>query len=138
MKREGAALACGLLFGAGLAAAGMTDPGKVLAFLDVLGAWDPTLMVVMGAAVGVAWLAFRKIWRRPEPLFDTTFHLPARKDIDTRLVVGAVLFGIGWGLYGYCPGPALGSLVYGNIDAFLFVGAMLAGVFAEWGWRRFR
>lgn len=138
MKRELAALACGLLFGAGLAAAGMTDPGKVLAFLDVLGAWDPTLMVVMGAAVGVAWLAFRQILRRPEPLFDTVFHLPARKDIDTRLVVGAVLFGVGWGLYGYCPGPALGALVYGNADAFLFVGAMLAGVFAEWGWRRLR
>lgn len=136
MRRELSALACGLLFGAGLAAAGMTSPDKVLAFLDVLGAWDPTLMVVMGAAVAVAMPAYRLLLRRPAPLFDVRFHWPTRVEIDRRLVVGALLFGTGWGLFGYCPGPAIGALVYGNGEALLFVGAMLAGVFAEWGWRR--
>lgn len=136
MRRELVALASGLLFGAGLAAAGMTDPAKVLAFLDVLGAWDPTLMVVMGGAVGVSAVAYRLAFSRPAPLFEARFYLPTRLDIDRRLVVGALLFGVGWGLFGYCPGPAIAALVYGNPEAFLFVGAMLAGVFAEWGWRR--
>jgi len=138
MRRELAALLCGALFGGGLAAAGMTDPSKVLAFLDLLGDWDPTLMVVMAAAVGVTMLAFRVILRRPAPLFDASFHLPLSKEVDARLVTGAVLFGIGWGLYGYCPGPALGALVYGQPEPFLFVAAMLAGVFAEWAWRQRR
>ena len=136
MKRELAALACGVLFGAGLAAAGMTNPAKVLAFLDVLGDWDPTLLVVMGGAVAVATLAYRLAFRRGAPLFEARFSLPTRQDIDRRLVVGALLFGIGWGLFGYCPGPAIAALAHGNPEAFLFVGAMLAGVFAEWGWRR--
>jgi uncharacterized membrane protein YedE/YeeE len=136
MWRELSALTCGVLFGVGLAAAGMTDPAKVLAFLDVLGAWDPTLMVVMGTAVIVAMVAFRLTLRRPAPLLDTRFFLPASKEIDHRLVSGALLFGVGWGLYGYCPGPAIGSLVYGHAEAALFVGAMVSGVLAEWAWRQ--
>lgn len=136
MRSELAALLCGTLFGGGLAAAGMTDPAKVLAFLDVLGNWDPTLMFVMAAAVGVAMPAYRWTFRRPAPLFDSTFHLPLRHALDARLVAGALLFGIGWGLYGYCPGPALGALVYGQPEPFLFVAAMLAGTFADWALRR--
>jgi uncharacterized membrane protein YedE/YeeE len=136
MRRELAALLCGTLFGAGLAAAGMTDPAKVLAFLDLLGDWDPTLMFVMAAAVGIAMLAFRWILRRPAPLFDETFHLPLRNELDARLIVGAMLFGIGWGLYGYCPGPALGALAYGQPEPFMFVAAMLAGILADWVLRR--
>lgn len=134
--RKVAALACGLLFGAGLAAAGMTDPLKVLAFLDVFGAWDPTLLLVMGAAVTVACISFHWVLRRPAPLLDTRFHLPTRHEIDARLVTGALLFGVGWGLFGYCPGPAIGALVYGRTETFLFLAAMLAGVFLEWGWRQ--
>src|SRR3990167_8933169 len=131
MKRELSALAAGTLFGAGLAAAGMTDPRKVLAFLDLLGDWDPTLVFVMGAAVAVTLLSFRFVLRRPAPLFDASFHLPTRRDIDYRLVVGSLLFGVGWGLFGYCPGPAIGGLVYAHAETFIFVGAMLVGVFIE-------
>lgn len=136
MKREVSAAVAGLLFGGGLAAAGMTDPRKVQAFLDLFGAWDPTLVFVMGAAVAVTLLTFRLVLRRPAPILDDRFHVPARTDLDRRLVVGSLLFGIGWGLFGYCPAPAIGALVYGHAEAFLFVGAMLAGVFAEWGWRQ--
>ncbi len=137
-KRNLLALVAGALFGAGLAAAGMTDPRKVQAFLDLFGAWDPTLVFVMGAAVTVTLVCFRLVLRRKTPLFDDKFWLPTRTDIDFRLVFGSVLFGIGWGLFGYCPAPAVGALVYGHSEAFLFVGAMLAGVFVEWGWRRIR
>lgn len=137
-QRNLAALATGTLFGAGLAAAGMTDPRKVQAFLDLFGAWDPTLAFVMGAAVLVTLVCFRLVLRRPAPLFDGSFHLPTRRDIDVPLVAGSLLFGAGWGLFGYCPAPAIGALVYGNAEAFLFVGAMLVGVFAEWGWRRLK
>lgn len=136
MKREISALLAGLLFGTGLAAASMTDPRKVLAFLDLLGDWNPTLAYVMGTAVAVTWVAFRVALRRPAPILDDKFHIPTRRDIDYRLVVGSLLFGIGWGLFGYCPGPAIGALVYGHAETMLFVAAMLAGVFIEWGVRR--
>lgn len=136
MKRELSALLAGLMFGGGLAAAGMTDPRRVQGFLDLFGDWDPTLAFVMGAAVAVTVICFRLVLRRPTPILDEQFHLPTRRDIDYRLVVGSLLFGIGWGLFGYCPGPAIGGLVYGHGETFLFVGAMLAGVFAEWGYRK--
>jgi uncharacterized membrane protein YedE/YeeE len=138
MKREISALVAGALFGGGLAAAGMTDPLRVLAFLDLFGAWDPTLVYVMGAAVAVTLLTFRFVLRRPAPLFDEHFHVPTRRDLDARLVAGSLMFGVGWGLYGYCPGPAIGALVYAHGETLLFVGAMLAGVFAEYGWRKLR
>ena len=136
MKSEVSATVAGLLFGAGLAAAGMTDTRKVIGFLDLFGDWNPTLVFVMGSAVAVTMLTFRLVLRRPAPILDDKFHVPTRRDIDYRLVVGSLLFGIGWGLFGYCPGPAIGGLVYGHAETFLFVGAMLVGVFAEWGVRR--
>jgi len=123
-----AALVAGLLFGFGLAFSGMTDTGKVLGFLDIAGAWDPTLIFVMGSAVLVTLLSFRWVLRRPRPLFATAFHLPTARQIDPRLLGGATLFGIGWGLYGYCPGPALTALIYGRPDTLYFVLAMLAGM----------
>lgn len=129
-----AALA-GLLFAVGLAVGGMTDPNKVLAFLDVTGDWDPSLAFVMAGAVGVYAVAFRLVGRRAAPLFRKAFALPTRRDIDGRLVGGAVLFGLGWGLSGYCPGPAVvgltslapGALVFGAAMALGFGIAHLAG-----------
>jgi len=122
------ALVVGLVFGFGLALSGMTDTNKVLGFLDFTGAWQPTLAFVMGGAVLVTVISFRFVLRRPRPLFDAQFHLPEKRAIDARLLTGAALFGIGWGLYGYCPGPALTSLIYGNGDTMLFVAAMLVGM----------
>jgi uncharacterized protein len=118
--------AAGALFGAGLIVAGMTQPARVIGFLDVLGDWDPTLAFVMAGAVTVYAIAFRLIRRRGNAWFEATFHVPDRRDIDRDLVVGAALFGIGWGLAGLCPGPALVS-VAGNANVIVFVAAMLAG-----------
>ena len=131
MKRALAALLCGLVFGVGLALAGMTSPQKVLAFLDVAGDWDPALLCVLGGAVVTAAIAFRLVLSRPRPLFDARFHLPDRSRIDAPLVVGSILFGIGWGIAGYCPGPAVALLaVPGNPELPLFLGGMLAGILA--------
>jgi uncharacterized membrane protein YedE/YeeE len=120
-------LVAGLVFGAGLALAQMTDPRKVLNFLDLAGHWDPSLLFVLGGATGLALLAFRAVLRRPAPLLDAQFHLPDATGIDRRLVVGSALFGVGWGLAGYCPGPAFASIGLGNAEAFWVVPAMLAG-----------
>jgi len=122
------ALAAGAVFGLGLAVAQMTDPRKVLGFLDVAGAWDASLLFVMGGAVLLAAVGFRAVLRRPAPHWDTRFHLSTRRGIDAPLLLGAVLFGIGWGLAGYCPGPALASLAFGNAEALWFLPAMLAGM----------
>jgi uncharacterized protein len=124
------ALACGLIFGIGLAMSGMTDTAKVIGFLDIFGDWVPDLAFVMGGAVLVTVVAFRLVLRRPQPLMAAGFSLPAVTIIDTRLLGGAALFGIGWGIYGYCPGPALSALVYLNNDTFIFVAAMLVGMAA--------
>jgi len=133
--RQGlAALAAGIVFGVGLAVAGMIDPRKVLAFLDVAGAWDASLLFVLGGAVVVAFAGFRWVQRRPAPLLDTRFHLPAASAIDAPLLVGAALFGVGWGLAGYCPGPAIASLGFGNAEALWFVPAMLAGAGVQRWW----
>ncbi len=127
---EVAALICGLLFGLGLAMSGMTDINKVVGFLDITGQFDPTLIFVMGGGLLVSLPFFQfGIKRLNKPFFAGGFNLPTRKDIDTRLVTGAVLFGVGWGLVGLCPGPALASLAYGNPDVLYFVVAMLAGIF---------
>ena len=120
-------LMAGLVFGLGLAIAEMTNPLKVLAFLDLAGDWDPSLAFVMGGAVTVTALAFRFILRRPVPFYGERFHLPTLTQIDRKLLVGAALFGIGWGLAGYCPGPALATVLSGNSEAWLFVPAMLVG-----------
>jgi hypothetical protein len=123
-----AALLSGLVFGAGLALAGMTNPAKVLAFLDVAGAWDPTLALVMGGALAVNAVAFALTRRRVAPLFADAFSLPTQRDLDAPLLGGAALFGIGWGLVGLCPGPAVASLVRGTPEVWGFVAAMLVGM----------
>ena len=118
----------GLLFGIGLIVAGMTDPSKVQGFLDLAGHWNPSLAYVMGGAVLVALLAFRLAARRRTSLLGAAMHLPTSTAIDARLLLGALAFGIGWGLAGYCPGPALASLATGNAKAWIFSAAMLAGM----------
>lgn len=127
LKRAAAALLSGTVFGFGLALAQMTNPNKVLGFLDLAGDWDPSLMLVLGGAVGTAALAFRPLLRRARPALDDHFHISHKVRIDAPLLVGAALFGVGWGLGGYCPGPAISSLGFGNAEAFWFVPAMLVG-----------
>lgn len=121
------ALLAGALFGLGLAVSQMINPAKVIAFLDVTGRWDPTLAFVMGGAVVITGLAFPMILQRSRPWFGERFSLPTKRDVDLRLIGGGVLFGIGWGLSGFCPGPALAALVTGQSSVFVFVAAMLAG-----------
>lgn len=118
----------GLLFGFGLGLAGMLQPSKVSGFLDFFGHWDPTLAFVMGGAVIVHFILFRLILRRASPLFSGKFHLPTRRDIDVPLVLGAAIFGLGWGYGGYCPGPGLVSLATLSAPTVVFVLAMLAGM----------
>lgn len=123
------ALLSGALFGYGLSLSGMVDPARVLGFLDIAsGCWDPSLMFVLGGAVCVAFIAVAIRRRLPRPVLDTQFHIPERTDIDARLVGGSVLFGIGWGLAGFCPGPALSALTTGLTPVLLFVAAMIAGM----------
>ena len=127
MIRNLAALGAGAIFGFGLAVSEMVDPLKVKAFLDVAGDWDPSLTMVMGGAVMVSFVTFRLTLRRPKPILATHFELPTRRNIDRRLIGGAAVFGVGWGLVGLCPGPALSGLVYGNVETAIFVAAMLIG-----------
>jgi uncharacterized protein len=128
MRTLYASFAAGALFGAGLAISQMVNPQKVTDFLDFFGRWDPSLALVMGGALAVTALSFRVILRRPRPLLDRDFHLPAASDVDHRLLGGAALFGVGWGLAGFCPGPAVASLAYGLPASVLFVAAMIAGM----------
>jgi len=121
-------LLVGVVFGAGLALSGMTQPLKVLGFLDWLGAWDPSLLFVMGGAVTVYGVAYRLVLRRKRPLLADVFVLPVRSEIDAKLIGGAALFGIGWGLGGYCPGPSIVSLASGALDAIVLVSATVAGM----------
>ena len=123
----------GLLFAFGLALSGMTDANIVLGFLNLAGDWDPSLAFVMVGAIGVHMLVFKPITRRPSPVFAKTFQIPSRKDIDFRLVGGATLFGLGWGLSGLCPGPALVSLTSLGADIAVFVGTMVLGM-AVYSW----
>ena len=118
----------GLLFGIGLLLSGMSDPGKVIGFLDLFGAWDPSLALVMGGAVGVAALAYAIAKKRTSSFLGGAMQLPTSNHIDRRLVGGALVFGIGWGLAGYCPGPALVSLASGQIKGLVFVAAMALGM----------
>ena len=127
------AILSGILFGLGLAVSGMVNPAKVLAFLDIAADWDPTLAFVMLGALAVTTPAFRVVLKRPGPWFAARFALPTETDLDPRLVFGAGIFGVGWGLAGLCPGPAITDLVTGSGRVFLFVAAMLAGaVFSDW------
>ncbi len=121
-------LFAGALFGLGLAVSGMVDPAKVIGFLDVTGDWDPTLAFVMGGALLVSIPAFRLIFKRRRPVLADDFELPTKKDVDARLLGGSALFGVGWGLSGFCPGPAVTALATGLTPVFAFVVAMIAGM----------
>lgn len=131
--RIASAVIAGLIFGIGLALSGMLDPARVLGFLDVAGGrWDPTLVFVLAGAVATALVGFALVRRRSAPLFDSTFHLPPpAMPADGRVLGGAALFGIGWGLVGYCPGPAIGSLGFVSTPAAIFCLAMVAGMLAH-------
>ena len=121
------ALLAGRLFGTGLSLGGMTQPAVVLGFLDVGGAWNPRLLFVMAGAVAVTALGYRLLRRRAAPWLDASFHVSTARELDGRLLVGAAMFGVGWGIAGYCPGPALASLGGGIPSVFAFVAAMFAG-----------
>lgn len=122
-------LVAGLIFGLGLAMSGMTHAGKVLGFLDVTGHWDPSLLLVLGGAVAVTTVAFPFILRRPAPVLEEKFRLPVARVIDGSLVVGAAIFGIGWGISGYCPGPGIALLAAPGWETWVFIPAVLLGAF---------
>ena len=123
-----AALGCGIVFGLGLAISGMMNPAKVIGFLDVTGSWDPTLVFVMGGALLVAMPAYRLILGRGHPALAGGFSLPANTRLDTPLILGSALFGVGWGLVGFCPGPAVAAVVTGLPAVLGFVASMVAGM----------
>lgn len=122
------AMCSGLLFGMGLMLGGMTDPAKVIGFLDLAGRWDPSLAFVMGGALCVTFPTFQLLKSKARPLFETRFFLPTRQDVDGALLGGATLFGIGWGIAGLCPGPAVANLAFGTPEVLGFVAAMIAGM----------
>ena len=121
-------LLAGLVFGVGLIVSGMANPAKVLGFLDLTGAWDPSLALVMAGAIGVSFFAFLFAKKRTLSLIGADMKLPAGRTIDRRLLIGSTLFGIGWGVAGFCPGPGLVALGLGEVKALIFVAAMLAGM----------
>lgn len=131
MKTIVTALLSGILFGIGLALSQMTNPEKVIGFLDLTGNWDPSLIFVMLGALAVTFVGFRFILKRSAPLYGAKFYLPTKKDIDKPLVTGAAIFGIGWGISGYCPGPVIAGLGLGNFEAVVMVGAIYLGFFAH-------
>ncbi|MGB8599088.1 MAG: DUF6691 family protein [Burkholderiales bacterium] len=130
MQKNLMSLIAGVLFGLGLAISQMISQKKVIGFLDIFGNWDPSLALVMGGAVGVTALLFRFVLRRPNPVFEDKFYVPEKDNIDTPLIIGSALFGIGWGIAGFCPGPAFASLSIGRIEPVLFVLALVGGSLA--------
>ncbi len=125
------AFVAGVIFSIGLTVSGMTDPANVIGFLDVSGDWNPGLMLVLAAAVIVTGLGYRLVWRRSAPLLDTAFHVPTNRIIDGRLLTGAAIFGIGWGLVGLCPGPAFSAMTGGESGVLVFSAAMLGGMLLQ-------
>lgn len=130
MMKTIAGFLCGLLFGVGLVISGMSNPAKVLNFLDLFGTWDPSLAFVMGGAVLVAFFGYTIVLRRPAPVLDTAFHLPTKQDLDGKLLTGAATFGVGWGLGGFCPGPAFTALPLLSPGILAFFPALLIGMWA--------
>ena len=128
MRASLSSLLIGTVLGVGLTVSGMIDPAKVIGFLDFAGDWDPTLGVVMAAALAVATPGFAMVRRRREPYLGGAFRIPSARDVDSRVIGGAVVFGIGWGMAGFCPGPAIAALATGLWPVFVFVAAMLAGM----------
>jgi len=120
----------GLIFGVGISISGMANPAKVMNFFDIAGTWDPSLAFVMGGALLVAGIGYRIVFRRPAPMMDTTFHLPQNNHIDARLLGGSAVFGIGWGITGFCPGAAIPVIGTGNVNVLLFMAALMIGIFA--------
>lgn len=132
MKANLWAYLSGLVFGVGLILAGMVDPSKVIGFLDLFGgAWDPSLAFVMAGAIGVHFVLFRVITKRASPIFDAKFQIPTRTDLDPKLIGGAAIFGVGWGLAGFCPGPGVTNLGAGSIAALVFVVTMVLGMWVQ-------
>ncbi len=133
MRQLVVAVLCGAIFGAGLTLSGMVNPLKVLNFLDLYrigsNTWDPSLALVMGGGVTVTLITFRWVLKRARPVWSDQFQLPTRTHIDSHLLFGSALFGLGWGLAGYCPGPALAAIAFGSLEPVLFVLAMLVGSF---------
>lgn len=119
----------GVVFGVGIAISGMANPAKVINFFDIAGAWDPSLMFVMGGALVTTFFGYRLVFGRSQPVLSTGFQVPTRKDIDARLIGGSAVFGIGWGIAGFCPGGALPALGTGRLEVFVFVAALIAGLF---------
>lgn len=128
MLRVGSALVIGLVFGSGIALSGMANPAKVLNFFDFAGTWDPSLAFVMGGALLVTAIGYALVLRRDTPVFGPLFHLPTRRDIDMPLIAGSAIFGVGWGITGFCPGGAIPALGLGHGDAWLFVASMTGGI----------
>lgn len=135
--RNLAALVSGTLFGLGLSLAQMTNPDKVLNFLDIAGHWDPSLLLVLGGAVTLSALGYQLVFKRGTPVWDRVFHLPLPQSIDRSLVLGSALFGLGWGISGYCPGPAIASIGFGNPEALWVVPSIVAGAALQ-RWSHFR
>ncbi|CAN5766020.1 YeeE/YedE family protein [soil metagenome] len=125
------AFAAGIVFAIGLAVSGMTQPAKVIGFLDVTGAWDPSLALVMVGAIGVHFVARRLILRREKPIAAPSFDEPKRRDVDVPLVLGAAIFGVGWGISGYCPAPAIATLGTGSLEGIVFLVAVAGGMWAH-------
>ena len=121
---------CGLIFGVGLVVSGMSNPAKVLNFLDITGTWDPSLAFVMGGAVLVTFIGYRLVLNRSAPVMSEVFHLPTKKDVDSQLLTGASIFGIGWGLGGFCPGPAFTAVPLMSTGIIAFFPALLIGMWA--------
>jgi len=128
MKSIAAAFPLGLLFGIGLVTSGMSNPAKVIGFLDITGQWDPSLAFVMGGAVIVFGMLYRFALRQQKPVLAAAYSFPDRKQVDTPLIAGALVFGVGWGLGGFCPGPAIVSAGFGDPRVWLFVAAMIVGI----------
>ena len=128
MKRPIIAFVCGLVFGAGLIISQMSNPAKVIGFLDITGNWDPSLALVMGGAVAVFGVLYRLALRQGTPLFAPRFVLPEKDNLGAPLILGALIFGVGWGLGGFCPGPAIVSAAFGDARVWAFVAAMIAGM----------
>jgi uncharacterized membrane protein YedE/YeeE len=118
----------GILFGTGISMSGMANPAKVINFFDIAGTWDPSLGFVMGGAVVVAFIGYRLVLRRPTPVFEPSFDIPQNRRLDARLLTGASIFGVGWGIAGFCPGGALPALGTLNADVVIFVAALIAGM----------
>ncbi len=131
MRGTAAALSAGLVFGLGLVISGMFNPAKIISFLDVAGAWDPSLLLVMVSALATTFVGYRLTMLRSAPMFETQFNLPVATAIDSKLIIGAGLFGIGWGLSGLCPGPAVTGAALGDIEPYAFLAAMRAGMAAR-------